>query len=176
MRRVLKDVVLGLAGLAGLACILWFIAGLVFGASIVIFRTGSMEPTIPTGSAAVVTAVAASDIAVGDVLTVDRADSALPVTHRVVSIAHDPAVDGGRIIVLRGDANPVNDPDPYHLTEAKRVVFSVPAVGTMLRVSTTPLFLGSTTLIVAALMVWAFWPPRDRGAHAAHSDPIRGEA
>ncbi len=45
-----------------------------------------MEPTIPTGSLAVVHEIPASEIAVGDIVTVDRPGQ-LPITHRVTSVA-----------------------------------------------------------------------------------------
>ena len=51
------------------------------------FKTGSMSPTITAGSVALVREIPASEINVGDVVTVDRED-ALPVTHRVTSIVY----------------------------------------------------------------------------------------
>lgn len=158
-KRVAKDALLGLAGLVGLACILWLLASSLFGASLVVFRTGSMAPTMPTGTAAIAVPVAGTDITVGDVVMVAR-DGGLPVTHRVMSVDPDPGVEGGVVLALRGDANDVNDPAMYNVTEAVKIVFPVPGLGTAVELSRTPLFLGTATMFVAALVVWAFWPRR----------------
>ncbi len=121
-----------------------------------------MAPTIPTGAAAVVRDVEAADIAVGDVITVQRVGAALPVTHRVVAIDADPANSSGRLVTLRGDANASNDLTPYAITGAKRVMASFAGLGVLLEVMRSPFFLGVTTLAVGLLTVWAFWPARQQ--------------
>lgn len=163
-RHPVKDAVLTLAGLAGALSLLWFVLTSVTGTSLVIFTTGSMAPTIPTGSVALVRPVAASEIRVGQVVTVQRVGARLPVTHRVVSVESDPARADGRILVLRGDANSTNDPLPYRVTEAKLVLASVPGLGTAMTVARLPMVSGTVTVAVAALVMWAFWPSR-RAAH-----------
>jgi signal peptidase len=168
MRRVLKDVLMGLAGIAGLISIIWLVASALFGVQLVVFKTGSMSPSMPTGTAALANPISAAQIAVGDVLMVQREGSALPVTHRVVSVEQDPDVEEGRIIVMRGDDNDVNDQFPYRVTEAHRVFFSVPGLGALLASARTPLFLGGTTLAVAALVIWAFWPGKRDESDADH--------
>jgi signal peptidase I len=155
--RVTRDVALALAGAVGAACILWFIAANLFGASLVTFRTGSMAPTMPTGTAAIAVRVDAEDIRVGDVLTVQRPDQ-LPITHRVTRTEDG---GGGTVVVqLQGDANAVPDPEPYRLTEAMKIVLPMPGLGMVVLLMQTPLFLGAATLLVAGLMFWAFWPAR----------------
>jgi signal peptidase len=159
VRSVTKDVVLGVAAVAGLACILWLLASTFLGLRMLVFQTGSMAPTMPTGTAAIAQPVKGEDIAVGDVVMVER-PGLLPVTHRVMSVEPDPAVDGGVVLVLKGDANQVNDPSPYHVTGAVRVVFPIPGLGYVIELGKTPLFLGLTTLGLAGLVLWAFWPAR----------------
>jgi signal peptidase len=159
VKRVAKEVLLGVAALAGLACILWLVASTFFGLQMLIFQTGSMAPTMPTGTAAIAQPVTGEQIAVGDVVMVER-QGMLPVTHRVMSVETDPAVEGGVILVLKGDDNEVTDPSPYHVTEAVRVVFPIPGLGTVIEVARTPVFLGLTTIAVAGLVLWAFWPTR----------------
>ncbi len=159
VKRVVKDVVLGAAAVAGLACILWLVASTFFGLQMLIFQTGSMAPTMPTGTAAIAQPIKAEQISVGDVVMVER-QGKLPVTHRVMEVSPDPAVEGGVILVLKGDDNEVNDPSPYHVTEAVRVVFPIPGLGTVIEVARTPVFLGLTTMLVAGLVLWAFWPAR----------------
>lgn len=163
-RHPVKDAVLTMAGLAGALSLLWFVLTSVTGTSVVIFTTGSMSPTIPTGSAALVRPVPASEIQVGQVVTVQRVGARLPVTHRVVSVEADPASVDGRVLVLRGDANATNDPFPYRVTGAKLVLASMPGVGTAMAVIRLPIVSGMVTLGVASLVIWAFWPSR-RAAH-----------
>jgi signal peptidase I len=90
-----------------------------------VVRSGSMEPTIHTGSMVLVRSIPARDIRVGDVVAVDRPDGTR-VTHRVVSVVHN-----GRHaeLVLKGDANPDNDPAPVVVTRGGRLVLSVPWLG-----------------------------------------------
>ena len=167
--RAVKEAVLTLVGIIGLLAIVWLVCALLFGLSIVVFKTGSMAPTIPTGSAAVVREVQASEIAVGDVITVQREGATLPVTHRVVSVVADPADPAARIVELRGDANDSNDLAPYTITHAKRVLASFLGFGIVLGVMRSPFFLGVTTVAVALLTVWAFWPQRRASRHRVTS-------
>ena len=169
VKRVVKDAVLGIAAVAGLLCILWLVASTFFGLQMLIFQTGSMAPTMPTGTAAIAQPITAEQINVGDVVMVER-QGLLPVTHRVVSAKPDPAVDGGVILVLKGDDNEVNDPSPYHVTEAVRVVFPIPGLGTVIGLSREPVFLGLTTMFVGGLVLWAFWPKPKEAAHVAKED------
>ena len=166
--RVLKEIVLALVGIAGLLGLSWLVCAGVFGLSIVVFATGSMSPTMPTGSAAVVRDIPAAQIAVGDVVTVQRPGAALPVTHRVVAVALDPAVAGGRVVTLKGDANATPDLDPYELTKAKVVVAYSAGLGTVLAVLRTPFFFAVTTLVIALLVIWAFWPQQGTVQLGAH--------
>ncbi|MGO1266499.1 MAG: hypothetical protein ACTMIY_07705 [Microbacterium gubbeenense] len=71
---------LWLAAAAGLICIVLVILAYAANITLIMFRTGSMEPTIPAGSVAVVQQVDAAAASVGDVVTVDRAGE-LPITH-----------------------------------------------------------------------------------------------
>ena len=164
-----KEGTLTLVGLIGLLAIAWLIGATLFGLSIVVFKTGSMAPTIPTGSAAVVREIEASEITVGDVITVQREGAALPVTHRVVSIMPDPANPSSRTVELRGDANETNDLAPYTITHAKRVIASFPGFGEVLGVMRSPFFLAVSSVAVALLTIWAFWPQRRSSRHRVSS-------
>lgn len=162
MPRRIKNTVVMIAAITGGLTIAWTVASLSFGLTIVAFRTGSMSPTIPAGSAAIAVPISAPDIEVGDVITVTPEGKSLPVTHRVVSVQDDPAVPDGRLIVMRGDANDTNDRAPYAVTKALRVVASAPYLGRVFAVSRTPLALAFTTAIVACLVTWALWPAKER--------------
>ena len=119
--------------------------------------------------AAVVREIEASEITVGDVITVQREGAALPVTHRVVSIVADPANPSSRTVELRGDANETNDLAPYTITHAKRVIASFPGFGEVLGVMRSPFFLAVTSVAVALLTIWAFWPQRRSSRHRVSS-------
>src|SRR5699024_3925412 len=106
----------------GAVCIVATIAAFFFGVNIAMFKTGSMAPTIPAGSAAVSVKINAADAKPGDVVTVSRGEGKLPVTHRVVEAM--PTGDGGAALILKGDANESNDPFPYQVQKVNRVVWS----------------------------------------------------
>ncbi|WP_172827076.1 signal peptidase I [Rhodococcus sp. KB6] len=126
MQNRVREVLLSLGALAGLVSIIIFIAGLAFGITPLIFRSGSMSPTIDTGALAFARTVPASEVQVGDIVSVYDSQGTR-ITHRVESI--DQQGNNLAIAQLRGDANPVTDPDPYVITEADRVFFSVDRLG-----------------------------------------------
>ncbi len=165
----------------GLAC--WFAFSAVSGAALITFRTGSMSPTMPQGALAVSLPVSASEIEVGDVITVQRAGEALPVTHRVIEVGKvrdraaneadiraaapggpppDLTKPGAREIVMQGDDNDAPDHLPYAITDARKVVFSLPFFGTILMMMQTPIATGALIVSVGVLVVWAFWPKASR--------------
>lgn len=157
--RVVADAALVLASVAGVLCAVLALAGVLAGFGVILFRTGSMAPTIPAGSAALVRTVPASEVAAGDVVTVDRPGQ-LPVTHRVVSVAPVPGDGSARDLVLRGDANDAADPSPYRVESARRVIGSVPGVAPAIAWLAQPAVAVPVTLLMSALVVTAFWPRR----------------
>lgn len=151
-----------LAAAAGAICIVLAIAAAVFDVRVTLFSTGSMSPTIPAGAAAVARGIPASEVRVGDVVTVDRAGK-LPITHRVTSVAPAPggALDARRI-TMRGDANAVEDPFPYDVERVRIVVFSIPGVAPLIAAGATPPVMVAVTLAATVLVVAVFWPRRRR--------------
>ncbi len=83
--RLVRDILLAAAAVGGAACLVFALLAFTGGYSLMMFKTGSMSPTIPAGSVALVQRIPASEIVVGDVVTVDRAGT-LPITHRVTSV------------------------------------------------------------------------------------------
>ncbi len=170
---------LSLLALGGTVCIVLVPLAFVFHITLIMFKTGSMTPTIPTGSLAVVRQIPASAIHVGDVVTVDR-PRLPPVTHRVVSVAQG----GGdtRILTLRGDANGANDPQPYVVKHVRLVIWSVPKLAYAVRAVSNPIALGGITIGAAAIVTWAFWPRddeptrprREPSKHAVHRHVVTG--
>ena len=90
-----------------------------------VVRSGSMEPTIDTGSMILVKRIDASEIRFGDVLAVERPDHTR-ITHRVVAVEHrgDTAE-----LTMKGDANEDPDPIPVTVRHAYRLAWQVPMVG-----------------------------------------------
>ncbi|WP_437582596.1 signal peptidase I [Paramicrobacterium sp. CJ85] len=163
---------LNVAAVAGVICIVLVALSVVFHISLIMFKTGSMTPTIPQGSVAVVREIPASDIAVGDVVTVDR-EGKLPITHRVTSVEGS---GDTRTITMKGDANPTEDASPYTVSHVRIVLASAPHLATVIVWFSNPLILGALTLAASALVTWAFWPreqhrsrPRRRARHARNA-------
>ncbi|KZC95792.1 signal peptidase I, partial [Clavibacter tessellarius] len=181
---VVRDVVITLLGLAGVVVIAWTVLSRMLGLSLVVLLTGSMAPTLPTGSVAIMAdAVPAADLEVGDVIKVQRPGYDLPVTHRIISIGAvtgeveqpsagvDPQDPAARQVVLQGDANETADPAPYVIASADRVVFGVPYLGYANRILHTPLVLIGLAGALLLLLVGTSLPSgRSRGRRVAGAD------
>jgi signal peptidase len=190
--KVIGEVLLTTAAAGGALCLVLVVVTVFFHVSLIMFKTGSMSPTIPAGSLAVVQQIPAADIRVGDVVTVDR-PGRLPITHRVTSVSGsgggddgdggDGGDDGGggeRVVTLKGDANPVADPSPYAVSTVRRVVFALPGLAHPIAALNSPAVLGGLSLGAAAVVTWAFWPPvappRGRRRRKRFAVPIAGIA
>ena len=121
------DVLLLLLILASLLTVLLARVVPLTGRSTFVVAGGSMVPTISLGSAVVVEPVAATDLRVGDVVSLRSGDKGAIFTHRIVRIA---AGDDGVWIETKGDANASADPS---LTPASgvigRVALAFPVAG-----------------------------------------------
>ncbi|SDH27569.1 signal peptidase I [Agrococcus jejuensis] len=167
-RGVVGRILLDVLALAGLACILLVATSFLFKISIVMFATGSMSPTIPAGSIAFVREIPASEIAVGDVVTVDRSESdQLPVTHRVIEIVD--ASEDTVIFRMQGDDNDQPDPEAYVETTVRLVMWSIPGLANVIVQFQNPFVLGGITLGATVLVTWAFWPRDQRAQTVAAS-------
>jgi signal peptidase len=151
-----------LLALAGAACLLWLVLSTIFGLSLITFATGSMAPTITTGSLAVVREIPASELQVGDVATLQRGGEKLPVTHRVLSVTQSPDDPDVQIVTMQGDANPIPDTFPYYVDSAKLVLWAVPHGAYVIGYLTSPLVLLALTIGIGSLVLWAFWPKRGK--------------
>lgn len=118
------DVALWVGAVVGGCCLVVLLAALIFGVRPLIFRSGSMSPTITTGSLAFAHRVPATDVRVGDIVSVPVGDTR--VTHRVVQVI---TTSGGISLRLRGDANPTPDARLYHVSTVERVWVWLPRVG-----------------------------------------------
>jgi signal peptidase I len=141
-----------------LAAVVVLVAGHVLGWTALIVRSGSMEPSVPVGSLVLARPVQPGDVRLGDVVAVPREiDGArVLVLHRVVDLRER----GGRLQAqLRGDANPVPDPEPDVLDRpVARGVAVVPVAGyavAAMRVTLTPSRLLLVALGVLGLaLIW----------------------
>ncbi len=163
VRRLLVDGVLWTLGGLGLVSLLAAVAAHVWGFSIILFSTGSMTPTIPAGSAALVRLIPATELRVGDITTVER-KALLPITHRITAITPVNGQPDAREITMRGDANELEDPNPYLITQGRLVIASVPGVANLFQGMRNPLLMGGLTILAGLLVSWAFWPRQTRKA------------
>ncbi|GAB3801732.1 hypothetical protein GCM10028798_17920 [Humibacter antri] len=154
----MRTTLLNIAAVLGSLCILLVVIALVFNVSLIMFKTGSMAPQIPTGSLAVVKQIPAQDALVGQVVTVARRGE-LPITHRIVSARPGPG--GTTELVLKGDANRQPDAEPYVVRTVKLVLWSMPGLAYVVVWLGNPFVLGGITMAVAALVVWVLWPRDD---------------
>lgn len=179
--------------LFGVLSLLVLGVGMWLNMGLVMFRTGSMEPTIPTGSVALVQPVDPEEIAVGDVLTVHTEEMDISVTHRVTAV-NDPedlewaadgeelnpaAVEDGHVAVIRmqGDANEIEDLAPYVVAhgEAEAVLGHVPGVAQPLQWLAQREVQLIFAAALAAGIAWAFWP-RQEPVDARDPQETREEA
>lgn len=161
----------------GVVCITCVLASLLFKVNFVVFRTGSMEPAYPVGALAAVREVSASSLRPGDVATVQRTANSVPITHRVVTAKPDPASAGGTVLVLKGDANTSADPVEYRVQSARIMLFSVPLLGTWIMELRSPWAIAGSTIFLAGLVGWVFWPrrePAESDADSLETQPISG--
>lgn len=155
-----RDAVVIVAGVVGLIAVAWLVTAWALHLSVIVFVTGSMSPTMPTGSAAVVQKVAAADLRSGDVVTVTGASSGRPVTHRIVSIDTVAGEPDARSLTLKGDANSIVDAQPYVVEEAPRVLIAAPQLGWLIIWSKSPVVTVVVSMIVAGVVAWGLWPNR----------------
>jgi signal peptidase len=146
-------VILGLIGVLGAASLILLVITLVGGYQPFIVSSGSMEPTLPVGSLVMTKQVGAGDIKPGDIISVQRTDTDGLVTHRVQSIEADQ--NGRYSVVLRGDANNEDDPQPYHIQAAQLYQWQLPYVGSLITLIRNHVLIAVG--VIAAALIVAFW-------------------
>ena len=135
-----------------------------------VVRSGSMSPTIPTGSVVFYRKENAAKVKVGDVIVFDKpGQQNEKVTHRVFKISNGPT---GRYFTTKGDAN--GAPDDWRVPAVGTgwvANFHVPTLGYVLAdlQSTTArlLLLVIPALLLGLITLYEIWrerEPRGRGA------------
>lgn len=150
-----RELALTIGAVAGLICVLAAAASMLFGIKPLVFRSGSMSPEITTGSLALARTVPATDLVVGDVVSVVNSQGTR-ITHRVYDF--ESQAGNSVAVTLKGDANTQPDTEPYLITEADRIFFSVGGLGYAVEWLSSPLaiFLGGA--MVGGLVMVAFRP------------------
>ena len=130
----------------------------IFGLRCFYLVSGSMEPTIPTGSAVIVRKNNTGVYETGDVITFRSAEEAIygmPNTHRIVEVVEN---GSGYIYITKGDANSSIDTTPVSGDQIYgKVIWNTGRmkwVGTLLGLLTTPMgFMAVIMLPTLALTV-----------------------
>jgi signal peptidase len=114
-----------------------------------IVKSGSMEPTIKTGS--IVIDKPENSYQVGDIVTFGAdTKTQIPTTHRIVGVAPGP----NPIYTTKGDANDAPDQADTHLGDIHgKVIFTVPYVGYVLDFARKPLGFALLVGVPAGLII-----------------------
>lgn len=159
VRYYAAETALTLGALLGVASLLLAVGGVAFGVKPMVVRSGSMEPAIDTGALALARGADASEITPGDIVSVVTPQGQR-VTHRVVNSS--PVEGATHSLTLKGDANPVADPQPYEVKRVDKVFFDVPVLGSVVAFVATPIgtLLLGVTCMVGLMAAWRQRPPR----------------
>jgi signal peptidase len=162
---------LTLGAVLGALCLLAAIVAVLIGAKPLVFRSGSMAPTIPTGALGISIPVEAAALQAGDIISVETA-AGVRITHRVVQadVSGDTAT-----VTLKGDANSIPDAEPYVLRKTERVVAHAPLLGYAVAwlSSSAAVFAGG--LFTAYLLYLAFGAPGRRRTQREEPEPQEAE-
>ncbi|GAA1480100.1 hypothetical protein GCM10009624_05400 [Gordonia sinesedis] len=159
----IRESALTVGALLGVGCVVFAIVAAILGLQPLIFRSGSMAPTIDTGSLAISRTVPADSLQVGDIVSVTDS-TGNRITHRVSAIAGH--TGNSTTLLLRGDANRDADTESYTVTSAQRVLGHLPIAGYVAAWLTTPAALLLVALVIAGILWGTFRPrPRRRSTH-----------
>jgi len=167
--KVLSPIVLAVVGVIVLGLLAITVGPRFLPYQALVVRSGSMSPTIPTGSVVFYHRVSADQVKVGQVIVFNRpGDASERVTHRVFKISNGPT---GRYFVTKGDAN--GAPDDWQVPAVGKgwvASFHVPVVGYVLAdlQSTTArlLLLLIPALLLGLITIYEIWRDRRRGEPA----------
>ena len=169
--RILEGVLLSAVLAATILAALVVVGPRFLPYQVLVVRSGSMSPTIPTGSLVVYHRVSSAQVNKGQVILYNEpGNPAITITHRVVKVVNDPS---GRFFITKGDAN--GSPDPWHIKAAGVgwvVAGHVPYLGyAMVYLESTPARLLLVTLPALALgliFVLESWRPKQRSEALAN--------
>lgn len=166
--RAAGDAALWVGALVGTLSTLSVIAVVVLGVQPLIFRSGSMSPTISTGALAFAKSVPAADLNRGDIVSV-RDAKGTRVTHRITKIKMDGRQSS---LMLKGDANEIADAAPYVVSSADRVYFDLPKVGYVISWLSGPIGTFGGGLLAGGLLLLVFRPGRSGTARRGNGKTV----
>lgn len=157
VRSFLRSMVLTAGAILGTVCLLWTLGVLVAGVTPLVVLSGSMSPTLEAGDVAFARSTPATDIDIGDVVSVTDGDG-VRVTHRVDEAR---ASEPGRVtLVLRGDANGSADAESYSVAVVDRVVGHAPGLGFILLAAGTPWGIAAGSALLVSCLALGLRAPR----------------
>jgi signal peptidase I len=167
--RVIAPLLLAVVGVIVIGLLALTVGPKLFPYQALVVRSGSMAPTIPTGSVVFYRKVAADKVTVGQIIVFDRpGQTGERVTHRVYKISNGPT---GRYFETKGDAN--GSPDGWRIPAVGTgwvAGFHVPVAGYVLAdlQSTTArlLLLLIPALGLGLITLAEIWRDRGKGAKA----------
>lgn len=168
--RVVAWVVMVAAGLIVLGLVAITIGPRFLPYQALIVRSGSMSPTIPTGSIVFYTKIASTKVKVGDIIVFSKpGDPTERVTHRVYQIGHSAT---GEYFVTKGDAN--GTPDDWRVPAVGTgwiARFHVPTIGYALVYLQSTLarllLLVIPAILLGAITLYEIWQDRARDTAAS---------
>jgi signal peptidase I len=123
-----------------------------------VIMSGSMEPTITTGSVAITRPVLSEGLQVGDVIAFNpHPDSVLPTIHRIIKVEDR---QGTRYYTTRGDANTGDDAEMALPPTGLQVLGAIPWIGYAVFYAAQPV--GTLLLVVVPLGLLALLWIKDR--------------
>lgn len=175
LARAFSFGVLGVV-LAALALVAAATVPVLFGYHSYTINSGSMEPTLSVGDAAVIKPSSPRSLEIGDVIVRRDTVGGQPVLHRIVDIVRE---DGQLSFVTQGDQNNAPDGQPVILAgTGDKMIYSVPYAGYILNFGGSwpgrLLLIGLPLVLLAGL----FWSDVQRAIrHAGRaSDPPASQA
>lgn len=163
-KSIARELVLWTGGVLGALCLLSLLAGWLFNVTPLVFQSGSMSPAYDAGALGIAHQVPASELRVGDVVSVQSTEHGR-VTHRIVALSG--AGNGHALLTLQGDTNATPDDETYVVRTADRVAFGVPGAGYVLSAASTPAGLLLGGLLVVGAIFLGFRPQGPRPATPA---------
>ena len=130
-----------------------------------VIMSGSMEPTISTGSVAFAQPVPSQELQIGDVIAFNpHPDAVMPTIHRVIKIEDR---KGTRYYTTRGDSNNGDDAEMALPPQSLQVVGALPVIGYLVFYAAQPI--GTVLLVVVPLLLLALLWIKDRIFGARHA-------
>lgn len=123
----------------------------IFGLQLYVVLSGSMSPTIKTGSVIILKPVEPEKIVQGDIITFSsKWNSNSLTTHRVVKVDNEKGLN----FITKGDGNKVQDANPTYSENIKgKVILWIPYAGYIINFLKTPIGFSMITIIILLLIV-----------------------